>query len=430
MSRRGWRGWHGSAKLTREVGLALLVAALFPAGCTTAAREAPFAADPAAPLEARARRLLESVPLIDGHNDIPWRYRERFDLSLERVGFDSDLSGLEPPLHTDLGRLRAGGVGAQFWSVYVPAVTAGGEPGGARLLLEQIDFVHRMVGRYPDHLAPARTAADVERVFRSGRIACLIGMEGGHCLQNSLAVLRAAHELGAGYLTLTHTKNNDWADSATDEPLHGGLTDFGREVVREMNRLGMLVDLSHVSPATMHDGLDVARAPVIFSHSGAYAVCRHVRNVPDDVLLRVRENRGVVMVVFLGTYVSEELRLWDERRNREEALRREAAGGDEAAVQARLADWDRVNPAPRATVAQVADHIDHIRSVAGIDHIGIGSDFDGTTSLPVGLEDVSQFPNLVVELLRRGYTDGEVRKILGLNVLRVMREAERVAAGG
>jgi membrane dipeptidase len=378
-------------------------------------------------LEDRARRLLREAPLIDGHNDTPWQYRRRVNLDLEALPFDGDLRSLDVPMHTDLPRLRAGGVGAQFWSVYVPIPARGGRPGDARLVIEQIDFVRRLVARYPDDLELALCAEDVMRIFRSGRIACLIGMEGGHSIEGSLAVLRATWQLGARYMTLTHTKNTDWADSATDEPEHDGLSEFGVEVVREMNRLGMLVDLSHVSPATMHDALDVSVAPVIFSHSGAFEVCRHVRNVPDDVLRRLRDNGGVAMVTFLGSYVSEDLRVWGERLEQERSRLRALEGSAED-PQRQLEEWRAANPAPVATVSQVADHVDHVRAVAGIDHVGIGSDFDGTTSLPAGLEDVSAFPTLIVELLRRGYSDGEVRAILGLNILRAMEEAQRVAA--
>ena len=379
-------------------------------------------------LAERARSLLHQTPLIDGHNDTPWQYRKRVDLKLDGLDFAGDLSTLDPPMHTDLNRLRQGGVGAQFWSVYIPVRQRGGQPGDTRTVIEQIDFVKRLVDRYPDYLELALTADDIERIHADGKIASLIGMEGGHSIEDSLAVLRATYDLGARYMTVTHSKNTNWADSATDDPQFDGLNDFGREVIREMNRLGMLVDLSHVSPATMHDTLDVTAAPVIFSHSSAFAVCNHVRNVPDDVLLRVRDNGGVVMVVFLGYYVSEDLRTWAERRQAERATLSKDQSGDNVAFTAELAAWDRVNPKPRATIAQVVDHIDHIRDMIGVDYIGLGGDYDGTSSLPVGLEDVSKYPDLIVEILRRGYTDEAVRKIIGLNVLRVMREVEAVAA--
>ena len=378
-----------------------------------------------ADLQERARRILREVPLIDGHNDTPWQYRKRVDLALDGLDFAGDLSTLEPAMHTDLARLRAGGVGAQFWSVYIPIREQGGRAGDTRTVIEQMDFVKRLTARYPEYLEMAYTADDIERIHRAGKIASLMGMEGGHSIEDSLAVLRATYDLGARYMTLAHGKNTHWCDSATDEPQFDGLSPFGVEVVGEMNRLGMLVDLSHVSPATMRDALDVAAAPVIFSHSSAYAVCNHVRNVPDDVLLQLKENDGVVMIVFLGYYVSEELRQWGERaaaeRDRLRTLHEDDSFKDPYEA------WKTANPAPRATIGQVADHIDHVRGLIGIDHIGIGGDYDGTSSLPVGLEDVSTYPNLFVELLRRGYTDDEVKKIAGLNVLRVMRAVEATA---
>ncbi len=393
-------------------------------GCSSA----PAARGPEARLEQQARTLLQAVPLIDGHNDTPWQYRKRVDLDIDRLDFAGDLTTLNPPMHTDLRRLREGGVGGQFWSVYIPISERHGRAGDARAVIEQIDFVKRLAARYPDDLEIAYTADDVVRIHRSGKIASLIGMEGGHSIEDSLAVLRATYELGARYMTLAHSKNTRWCDSATDEPEHDGLTAFGEQVVWEMNRLGMLVDLSHVSPATMHDALDVSRAPVIFSHSSAYAVCHHVRNVPDVVLRRVADNDGVVMITFLGFYVSEELRQYGERRAAERTRLQQHYGNDTDAIRRELALWSQANRAPRATVAQVADHIDHVRDVAGIDHIGLGGDYDGTSSLPVGLEDVSCYPNLVVELLQRGYSDEDVKNILGLNVLRAMREVEGVAA--
>ncbi len=379
-------------------------------------------------LQKRARRLLREVPLIDGHNDTPWQYRKRVNLKIDDLDFAADLTTIEPPMHTDLARLREGGVGAQFWSVFIPIPQQGGRPGDTRAVIEQIDLVKRLVDRYPDDLELALTADDVERIHRAGRIASLIGMEGGHSIEDSLAVLRATYELGARYMTITHVKNTRWADSATDDAEFDGLSDFGREVIREMNRLGMIVDLSHVSPATMHDTLDVTAAPVIFSHSSAFAVCRHVRNVPDDVLQRVRDNGGVVLITFLGYYVSEDLRTWDVRRRAERGAIAIAHGQDTDVITRLMADWVRANPKPQATIAQVADHIDHVRALIGADHIGLGGDYDGTSSLPVGMQDVSTYPALIVELLRRGYSDDDVRKIIGLNVLRIMREVETVAA--
>jgi membrane dipeptidase len=376
---------------------------------------------------AHARVLLGEVPLIDGHNDLAWQYRKRCHNDLDCMDFGSDLTTMERSPHTDLPRLRAGGLGGQFWSVYIPIRQRGGAPGDTRVVIEQIDLVKRLVAKYPDDLELAYTAEDIERIHGDGRIASLIGMEGGHSIENSLAVLRATYELGARYMTITHTKNTAWADSSTDIVEHDGLTPFGEDVVREMNRLGMLVDLSHVSFDTMHDTLDVTRAPIIFSHSSAYAVCGHVRNVPDDVLKRVAENDGVVMVTFLGYYVSEKLRLYGESLTAERNRLRDIHASDEEAIKAAMRTWHEANPRPKATLEEVVDHIDHIRDVAGIDSIGIGSDYDGTSSLPDGLEDVSRYPDLVVALIRRGYSDDEIRKILGENVLRVMREVERTA---
>lgn len=373
----------------------------------------------------RVRQLLSEVPLFDGHNDVPWQYRSRVANHLWEIDLAGDTSLLDPPMHTDLARLEAGGVGAQFWSVYTPSETAG--PGAARVLFEQIDMARRIVGRYPDAFEMAGTADDVERVFAAGKIASMLGIEGGHGIENSLAVLRMAYDQGARYMTLTHGSNVDWADSSTDEPVHGGLSAFGEEVVREMNRLGMLVDLSHVSPETMHDALDAAEAPVIFSHSSARALTDHPRNVPDDVLSRLPENGGVVMITFVPSFVSEEVRLYSEAIRSEAESLASRFTGDPNRIRAELESWRATNPAPRATLADVADHIDHVRQVAGIDHLGIGSDFDGISSEPIGLEDVSTYPDLFAELLRRGYSDDDVRKIIGLNLLRVMRAAEQVA---
>jgi membrane dipeptidase len=362
---------------------------------------------------AQALRILRSVPLIDGHNDIP-------DAIRERGGLDSvDLAVGQPRLHTDIARLRAGGVGAQFWAAYVPVSTIheGGGPHPAVYALEQIDLVHRLCDRYPRTFAPALTAADVERNFKAGRVSCLIGIEGGHAIENSLGALRAFYDLGVRYMTLTHWETLDWADAATDSARHDGLTAFGEEVVREMNRLGMLVDLSHVSDATMMDALRVSRAPVIYSHSSARGIASHVRNVPDSILRKVAANGGLVMVNFNPPFVSEERWLYELRRDSALARVDSAARRDSARA------WNA--RAPAATLGQVADHVDHIRRVAGVDHVGLGSDFDGISSVPQGLEDVSKFPDLLAELLRRGWSEGDVRKVAGLNALRVLREAER-----
>jgi membrane dipeptidase len=363
------------------------------------------------PFEARAREILRDSPLIDGHNDLAYALRERAGLATSTV----DLRQPQPDLDTDIPRLRLGGVGGQFWSVWVPAALP--EPDAVRQSLEQMDVAHAFIERYPEAFALATSADEAEAVFASGRVASLLGLEGGSMIGSSLAILRNAYVRGLRYMTLTHWRTTRWADAATDEPQHGGLTAFGREVVREMNRLGMLVDLSHVSPQTMAAALDVTEAPIIFSHSGALAVCDHPRNVPDEILHRVSDNGGVVMAVFLSGFVSQAVR---------DHLRGADAIEEEDPLPRKL--WLAKHPGPRATLSQVADHIDHIRDVAGIDHVGIGSDFDGGDPLPDGLEDVSRFPALLGELLRRGYSDDDVRAVAGGNVLRVLRGAETVAA--
>ena len=390
-----------------SAGSALTIAAV--ALAAASAQPAP-AGDP---LE-RARALTRAAPLIDGHNDYAWAVREEaHTLDLAAV----DIRGAQPRTMTDIPRLRTGGVGAQFWSVYVPVSLQG--QAAIRAVLEQIDLVHRMVARYPDTFEMARTADDIDRIVKAGRIASLLGMEGGHAIDNSLGTLRMMHALGAAYMTLTHSDNVPWADASTDTPQLGGLSRFGEEVVLEMNRLGMLVDLSHVSPDTMADALRVSRAPVIFSHSSARAICDHPRNVPDDVLGRLKTNGGVAMVTFVPSFIAPEggrrypLQLANLRRLRK------AHPNDPIRVEAGMQAWYKAHPDPVATLAMVADHIDHI---------GIGSDFDGIQSTPVGLEDVSKYPALTAELLRRGYSEDDVQKVLGQNVLRVMRDVERAAA--
>jgi membrane dipeptidase len=370
---------------------------------------------------ARARALHLSVPMFDGHNDYPWEVRERAGMDPAKL----DIRNVRTDTMTDIPRLRQGGVGAQFWSVYVPASMAGQR--AVTATLEEIDIVHRMIARYPDDFELALTADDVQRIFLQGRIASLIGMEGGHSIDSSLGALRMFARLGARYMTLTHSKNVPWADSATDKPEHGGLTPFGEDVVREMNRLGMLVDLSHVSEETMEDALRVTRAPVIFSHSSARALCDHPRNVPDAILKQLPKNGGVVMVSFVPQFTTPEAAAWDAAQEAESERIQALTPADEAAVKAGIAAWTVKHPRPKVTVARVADHVDHIRKVAGIDHVAYGSDFDGITAAPSGLEDVSKFPALTAELLRRGYTELEVKKVLGLNLLRVMRTAEAAA---
>jgi membrane dipeptidase len=376
--------------------------------------------------DARVDRILRDVPLIDGHNDLPWQYRERVKNHLAGLDLRQDQSKLEKPLHTDIARLRQGHVGAQFWSVYVPATLEGAD--AVQATLEQIDVVHRMNALYPDTFALALTADDVVRIHKSGRIASLIGMEGGHSINNSLAALRMFHRAGARYMTLTHSENVDWADAATADPKHDGLTAFGKVVIGEMNRLGMLVDLSHVSPATMHDVLDAAAAPVIFSHSSARALSGHQRNVPDDVLQRLKANGGVVMVTFVPSFVSEPLRLYYAARDAEKARLASLHEGEPQNVKSGLEAWEKANPRPNATLADVADHIEHVMKVAGEDHVGIGGDLDGISTTPVGLESVADYPKLFAELLRRGHSEEQLRKLAGANVLRVMRAAEATAA--
>lgn len=396
--------------------------ALITAMCASAAPQSP---DDAA-LIRRVERILSKTPLIDGHNDVPWQFRSRAEGSLEQLPFAADTTELDPPMHTDIPRLRAGQAGGVFWSVWVPTSLDG--PEAVLATLEQIDTVHRMVEAWPGDLEIARTADEIVRIHRRGRIASLIGMEGGHSIHNSLGALRMMYEAGARYMTLTHWSNTDWADAATEAPEHDGLTDFGRTVIAEMNRVGMLVDLSHVSAATMHDALQVSAAPVIFSHSGAFAINPHPRNVPDDVLDRVASNGGVVMVDFLPAYVSAECHAHQAARRAEIARLETMHLGDPEGQEHAMAAWEEAHPAPRATLGQVADHIDHIKERIGAEHIGLGSDYDGMSDAPDGLDDVSQVPALLVELLRRGYTDAEVAGVAGGNVLRVLAEAETVSA--
>jgi membrane dipeptidase len=368
--------------------------------------------------------LFRKVPLIDGHNDLPWQFLNR-KLPLEKIDLATDTSKLAPPLLTDIPRMRAGGVGAQFWAIYLPP-----KPSGAALVrsaMEQIDLVHRMVERYWDSFELALGPDDIQAIHRRGKIGCLIGLEGGHLIDNSLAVLRMFFALGARYLTLTHVKNTDWADAAGDEPRHHGLTSFGQEVISEMNRLGMLVDLSHVSDDVMRAALTISKAPVIFSHSSARAVCDHPRNVPDEILKAVRTQGGIVMVCFLPGYLNDEASAHMAAAMVEkDRLEKQFPDAPERAAKG-LSEWRRKHPAPPATLKDVANHIDHLRDVAGIEHIGIGSDFEGFFGEVQGLEDVSCYPALFTELRRRGYSDEELKQIAGLNFLRVFRQVASVA---
>ena len=363
----------------------------------------------------RARALLARVPLVDGHNDLPWTLRETFGGDLSRV----DLRRRGATVDTDIPRLREGGVSGQFWSVYIPS----GLENPARTQLEQIEIARRMIAAYPETLLFATRAGDVERARQQGKIASFLGMENGQALENSLGALRAFYDLGVRYMTLTHGKNTDWADSATDDPKHRGLSPFGREVVREMNRLGMLVDISHVSPEVMRQVLEISEAPVIFSHSSARGLVDHPRNVPDDVLAGMKKNGGVVMVTFIPPFVSPETAAWGKD------LERSIFNAQTSAEMAQM-EKDHValhGPAPIATLDQVADHIDHVARVAGHDHVGIGSDFYGSTDEPKGLEDVSRFPDLFAELIRRGWSDANLEKLAGGNVLRALAAAETAA---
>jgi len=365
----------------------------------------------------RAVSILKTVPLIDGHNDIP-------DAIHGLGGLDSmNFAVSQPKLMTDIPRLRAGSVGGQFWAAYVPVTTMDSGPHPAVYALEQIDLVRRLCAKNSANMAMAYTAADVERHFAAGKISCLIGIEGGHAIENSLGALRMFYSLGTRYMTLTHWRSLDWATASTDTSRRG-LSAFGKQVVLEMNRLGMLVDLSHVNDQTMSDALHTSKAPVIFSHSSARALSNHARNVPDSILKLVAVNRGVVMVNFNPGFVSEAVRVSDESISaRMDALQK--AGADSATRADSLKKWQAA--APRATLAQIADHVEYIRKIAGVDCVGVGSDFDGITEVPLGMEDVSKFPDLIAELLRRGWTEADVKKVAGLNILRVMREAERVA---
>ena len=421
------RRWPTDACLTTFSTTTLLIAFV--------AVPTPLHAQGTDPYLERAKAVLRSTPLVDGHNDLPWRIRED---TVHANDLDAyDLRKRTPGM-TDLERLAKGMVGAQFWSVYIPGEASARDyarqgkvrsvPGYARVQLEQIELARRMIAKYPDRLAFATSTADVRRAFAQHKVGSLLGMEGGHAIENSLETLRAYYDLGARYMTLTHNVTLDWADAALDTATHGGLTSFGREVVREMNRLGMLCDLSHVSPSVMSNVLDVTASPVIFSHSGSREMVNHARNVPDSILRRLPKNGGVVMVPFVTAFVSRAVFADDGEIERTTTDVRRRFPNDTVAQRREFTSWRQAHPRPKATLADVANQIEHVRQVAGIDHVGIGSDLDGITETVVGLEDVSTFPALLAELARRGWSNADLRKLAGENVLRAFRQAEVVSA--
>ena len=410
--------WFDSA----VVFVPMIITALALTVSTTLRAQTPHRPTARDPL-AHARALLETTTLVDGHNDLPWAIRESKSAPRDVDAYDLRKRTVH---QTDIARMRAGRVGGQFWSVYIPGDVK--DSGYARMQLEQIDIARRVIATYPEALTLASTASDVRAAHKAGRVGSLLGMEGGHAIENSLGALRAYYALGARYMTLTHNVTLDWADAALDSARHKGLTSFGKEVVREMNRLGMLVDLSHVSPGVMSDALSVAEAPVIFSHSAARALVDHPRNVPDSILRRLPANGGVVMVTFVPSFTSRAVRAHGLARAAAQADARQRLGADTTALQRELKAWDVAHAAPRATLSEVADHIEHVKRVAGADHVGIGSDFDGVDDdLPVGLEDQAAYPALFAELIRRGWSDADLRKLAGENVLRALGTAEQVA---
>jgi membrane dipeptidase len=393
-----------------------------------------------ATLRARVDRLLKATPLIDGHNDLPWAIREAGDRAKRPGLLDVDAYDLRQTTtgQTDFARIAAGHLGGQFWSVYIPGETSDpayasngvvvDKPAYARVQLEQIDVARRVIARYPDKMALALKSSDVMPAFRAGKMPSFLGMEGGHAIDNSLSLLRTYYDLGVRYMTLTHNVTLDWADAALDSAKHGGLTPFGKEVVREMNRLGMLVDLSHTSPGTMSDALDASEAPVIFSHSSARAIVDHPRDVPDSILARLPKNGGVVMVTFVPSFISQAVYDWQKGREAAVADARRQFGADSVAAVAAIRAWDTAHPQPKTTVKDVADHVEHVRKVAGVDHVGLGGDYDGNNSWPEGMTDVTSYPTLFVELARRGWSDADLAKLASGNVLRALRQAEEVAA--
>ncbi|HEX6409872.1 MAG TPA: dipeptidase [Sphingomicrobium sp.] len=385
----------------------------------------PAFSQPISPsVQKRIDRILKRTPLIDGHNDLPWALREDFKLSVE--GLESGTDQRKPPLMTDMERMRKGRVGGQFWSVYITGTTLGDE--AIRTTLEQIDTAHRLIDAYPEHLELAESADDLVRIHRKRRIGSMLGVEGGNQIGGSMATLRQFYARGVRYMTLTHNQTTDWADAATDEPKHDGLNAFGVEVVKEMNRLGMLVDLSHVAPATMKDAIAATRAPVIFSHSDAYALNPHPRNVPDDVLALLPQNGGVMMVTFVPGFLSPEVWAWSRERSAEEARLKSLFSFSKAKVEERLKSWEAAHPRPPVQVSAVADHIEHVVKIAGHDHAGIGGDLDGIPYGVEGLSGVEGYPLLFAELIRRGWSDRNLAKLAGGNVLRALRKAEEVAS--
>ena len=398
--------------------LTLLLAALL---CSTAAA-AQQPIDPK--VQSRIDRILKKTPLIDGHNDLPWALRGDFKSSVDDLEAGSDRR--TPPLMTDMARLRAGRVGGQFWSVYIAGTVQGDE--AIRTTVEQIDTARRLIDAYPRHLELASTADDMVRIHKSGRIGSLLGIEGGRQIGGSMAALRQFYNLGVRYMTLTHNQTTEWADAGTDEPKYDGLSPFGLEVVKEMNRLGMLVDLSHVSPATMKDAIAASRAPVIFSHSNVYALNPHPRSVPDEVLQLLPANGGVIMLTFVPPFLSADAWAWGRERSAEEARLKGLYPFSKERVESGLKAWDAAHPYPAVGIAAVADHIEHAVKVAGHDHVGLGGDFDGIDRTVTGLDGVEDYPNLLAELIRRGWSDQNLAKLAGGNVLRALRQAEAVAA--
>ena len=377
-----------------------------------------------AKVQARIDRILKKTPLIDGHNDLPWELRQNHDQSVE--GLESDTEKRPKPLMTDMARLRAGRVGGQFWSVYISGTITGDE--AIRTTIEQIDTAHRLIDAYPQHLQLARSADDMVRIHRAGRIGSLLGVEGGRQIGGSMATLRRFHDLGVRYMTLTHNQTTEWADAATDEPKYDGLSPFGLKVVQEMNRLGMLIDLSHVSPATAKDAIAATRAPVIFSHSVAHALNPHPRNVPDEVVRLLPANGGVMMITFVPPFLTPEGWAWSREYSAEEARLKSIYSFSKAEVEARLKSWEQAHPRPGVGVSQVADHIEHVVRTAGHDHVGLGGDLDGITTTVEGLGGVDGYPVLFAELIKRGWSDQNLAKLAGGNILRVLRRAEAVAS--